>query len=279
MKGFSFSAAAGTMTFGDGDREALAIPSGRLLQLIPDELTIDDTDLSYPDLPKGSMKTHIWQIVQNLLVSPNYAFTETGRAFITATPQEYSTTGILAAVPTGCDVFVGRLKATRTAAPSHGWLGASLAILCPEDEWIDPSFVPFEAGLGFMRALHVYMSGGNLIWHIQQSLGDAPGGYGNHPGNPGGEPSSIGTPFGGGNTRNGGETVNGGVAGWPIYYPGDTGAPHYRTRSYLDNAFAFSVQVPQLHRASGGTPPTLADATNMASTWRFDLRGQFGRRT
>lgn len=281
MKGFSFSASAGTFTFGDGDRDALVVPSGRMLQVLPDEVAVDNNDRAYPDMPKAGARlyTYVWSITRVIDAELNnhYSHVGTGRVLVSVTPQAYSLTGVIAAVPAGCDFFEGRIKVTRTVAPSHNWLGSAFAVLCPQDKWINAQFVPLEAGLGFIRVLHVYISGANLIWHMQQSLGAAPGGYGNHPGNPGGVPGAV-SGFGS-FPADGGETVHNGTAGWPAYYGGET-PPFRKVQAYTDDTDVFgNPSVPQAHRMTGSDPPTTTDPTNFGATWRFTLRGRFGRRT
>lgn len=276
---FAYSRADGTFRVGSPGRDALVVPEGRMLQFLPDEVEEVDNDRTYPDLGRGRMYTHTWSLTQNSLLDPPHAGSEVGRAHVTALPGAWSATGIIAAVPPGCNLFEGEIMLTRTVAPTHNWLGADWAVLSPTGKWLKPEMNLLEAGLGFLRALYIYISDGNLIWHMQQSLAAAPGGYGNHPGTPGGEPAWLDNPYSPGANRNGGETVHNGTAGWPVYYPGDTGAPHYRSWSGHPGYGFFTVYVPSAHRASGSSPPSISDPTNYGASWRFTLRGRFGRRT
>src|SRR5690606_21565488 len=81
-----------------------------------------------------------------------------------------------------------------------------------------------------------------------------------------------------------GETTHNGSPGWPVYYPGDTGSPHYKTRlvdisEAEDSIIPGNWYPPTRYRQSGAEPPSLTDPTNYSSTWQIDLRGHFGRRS
>lgn len=286
LKGYVFDTVAKTMTFhGGAAAPTLVIPDSIPVILLPDEVAVTDHNAVLPDASKGRMYTHIWRYIRP---PASFTGTEAGRAFVTALPQEWSDTTALLDAPDGTDVFVGQIRLSRTSAPSHNWLGSAINKLVPENVWITVlggTSMLVEAHLGFARALSVYLDDDpesapyrKLVLHQQQSIGPAPGGYGGF----GTGYSAFSNP-GNFDTGNSGETGHNGTAGWPVYYPGDTGAPHYRFRNVpIDEADPFSAALwvpPTTYRASGSTPPSITDPTNYSSTWQIDLRGHFGRRS
>lgn len=271
-KGFRYTAADGKLTFHDTGRTTLVIPDSIPVILLPTEETVTDYNAVWPDLSKDWMNTHQWNIA-----SINGPGSEVGYRWRTAVPQEWSQTTTLMAAPSGADIFVGQIRLLRTAAPSHLWAAGTLAIekMQPENVWISLAggdSMLLEASLGYSRAMSIYLSGGNLVLHQQTSIGAAPGGFGTFGE---GEPLTIFsvTPF---TNRNGGETVYDGQPGWPLY-----GEFVQITNIPIDdlNAGGGNYFVPAKTRRGGANAPSFSDPTNYSSTWQFDLRGQFGRRS
>lgn len=283
MKGFEFDPDAGTLALRDAGRDAFVFPDSVPVQMLPDELVVNNHDAVYPDVPKGRVTTHQWGITRAIVLEGDnivyhFSAVENGKCAVTALPQEWSTTTILAPAPAGADVFAMLVRLNRTVAPTNHW-PSGISVATVQNQWIPlTGSILLEVGFGFARAMSIYISGGNLVLHQQQSVTTSPGGYGNLPGNPGGEPANI-TVWAGDNFRNGGEAVHNGTAGIPIYYGGNS-APQYRARQVNSSTgFPTWPAVPRNHRASGTQPPTTSDPTDIGSTWRIDLRGQFGRRS
>lgn len=276
-KGFVFDPIGKTMSFLDADAATLVIPDSFPVLLLPEVVTIDDHDAVLPDVPKDRMFVHQWTISRVVDGSgTHYSHSGVGRCHVTATPQEYSSTTNLVAVPGGADIFVGQVRLQRTVNPTHNWIGSAIPKMVPENVWISlpTGSALLEAHLGFSRALSLYISGGNLVLHRQQSVSVAPGGYGTF-GN--GEPASYSS-FGS-FPASGGETVFNSLAGYPVYYGGDA-SPQYKTQVYTDDTDVFgNPTVPQANRKTGSNPPSTSDPTNFGATWRIDIRGQFGRRS
>jgi hypothetical protein len=283
-KGFIFDPVARTLTFADGDRAALVAPGGTLIGLLPTEFTLTDQDAVFPDATKDRMFVHQWSLQY---AAENWYATETGLCLVTALPQEWSLTTVLGDAPDGTDIFTAQVRLTQTVAPSHNWLGIPIAKLVPEGVWISlTGSLSLEANFGMCRAMSIYIDNDpmsatyrKLVLFQQQSVATAPGGYGLHGGTPGGEPGAVGSPPAPGqNFQTGGETLYNSAPGWPVYQ-GPNSAPQYKNRGAPADTGPFSADVSQLYRKSGSQPPSISDPTNYSSTWSFDLRGQFGRRS
>lgn len=282
MKGLDFDPATGKLTFMDGARNALVAPDGTLINLLPTPYVLNDQNAVFPDCTKGRMFTHIWRYVRP---PASFSGNEAGRCFITALPQEWSLVTALADAPDDTDIFAAQIRLLRTAAPSHNWMGTAINKMVPENVWIPlTGSMIVEANFGFIRALSVYIDDDSgsptyrkLVMHQQQSVSVAPGGYGGF----GYSYASFSNP-GNFDTGNSGETVSDGTNGFPIYYPGDTGAPHYKARLIdISEASPFAAVwiPPTTYRRTGSSPPSLSDPTNFSSTWQIDIVGKFGRRS
>jgi hypothetical protein len=156
-----------------------------------------------------------------------------------------------------------------------------------------------EQSVGIARALSIYVEGGYLKLHQQQTVGPAPGGWGPHSHNYG-EPGQ----FHSGTLESmfpthaqGGETLYyDGPAGWPLWYGGDT-APYRVVATYTAGGGYFTAEGDGYFRGiSAGhfswpgyqrlsqtlfavTRGTTTDPTNMGSTWQVEIVGKFGRRS
>lgn len=298
MKGFEFRPVEGEVAFGDGVRPDLVFPDNKLFNFIPDSFNLVNYDVAYPDVTKDKIYFHHWNIQR--INADVYRHYEDGFVEITALPQEYEHITVLDTAPADAEVFIAQIKLVRTVAPSHDWaLSLPISKMVPENVWItNTGSFQLEGSLGFTRVLSIMIDQdplsanfGKLVLIKQQSVGTAPGGYGDLPPispatGAGGEPGSVST-FGwsDGTSRGGGEVVEGTTKGWPLYYPASNTTPHYRVYGptnvdYGPGPSPFAVLCStQGYRKSGANPPTLTDPTNMGSTWRIQLRGRYGRRT
>lgn len=290
-KGFQFDPGAGTIIFRDGARDALVLPDGTLVNLLPTEFTLTNHDESWPDADKDRVYFHTWNMQRT--GDENWWVSETGTIQIGAKPQEWASTVVLGDAPDDTDIFCGLIRLQRTVAPSHNWAGIAIAPMVKQSVWL-PFFgsVPLEACLGIFRAMSIYIdldSGSpthrKLILHKQQSVSVPSGGYGDKPGSPGGEPPSISTiGWSNGISRNGGILEPNADQSIPVYWPGTNTTPHYQQYGPLDmytgpGPIPLALAPPKRTRKGGSQQPTITDPTNYGSTWRINLRGQFGRRS
>lgn len=279
MKGYTFDPATRTITFhGPDGRTPLVVPTSIPVLLLPSEVSFSAQDAVYPDAPKGRIFIHTWMVQETL---GNYFSAETGRCSVSALPQEWSSVTTLATAPAGANYFLCQVKMSRIVAPSHPWGPETLVAKPPASKWISlvTGSLLLEAAQSFSRALSVFVDVdagsptlGKLVLHQQQSVADAPGGFGAWGE---GEPGGIGAPFTY-SPHNGGETAHDGVAGYPVY-SGPAVAPQYKVTSGPTSPFVGVVPVRQTHRRTGSDPPSITDPTNYGATWRLDIRGRFGR--
>ena len=293
MSGFSVDVDGKKISF-TYDGRTVANTDDNLVNLLPD-LYEDTVDAVFPDVPKGKMYVHAWDMVAR---SPTTADgSEWARAHVTALPQEWSTETNLVAIPADVDFFAGRVRLNRIVSPSHPWLQglSNLPPMVKTNVWIPltGSFL-LEQSVGFVRALSIYVAGGYLKLHQQQSVGPAPGGWG--PWGAYGEitefsadtlSSMFPAHIGGGST-----VVSSGGQGWPLWYGGDV-APYYRSDNYTAGSGYF-IAVDGYYRQNNNFPgymrydalpiydpykASTTDPTNMSSTWQVEISGRFGRRS
>ena len=293
MKGFAFDPIAKTLSFYRGGSETtLVVPDAFPVLLLPDVLELDDVDLDWPDVSKGRGYLHRWltSIQSQWPFDDGYNVQrqEQGRIYISAKPQEWEQKTPLADAPDGADTFALLVRFDQTVAASHTWMGRTIPRMVIEDQWIPfTGSVLLEAELGFARKLSIYIDDNpasptyrKLVAHQQQSVSTPPGGFGLHHasyGSPGGEPASIGST----GTSQGGETEHLDGAGWMVWTPATNSTPHYRSRSQSSTTGGLVPGQATFrdYRKTGPNPPTITDPTDYGSTWRIDLRGQFGRKS
>lgn len=246
---------------------------GTIINLLPPSYDLNTTfNIVFPDIRKGW--SYNWR--------HSYSYTSLGNqvgyssrcnSFLTALPQEYSDETTVAAAPSGSDIFIGRITLTRTGAPSHTWNGQVIQPLQPVGQ-----IIPFvsgslltEAVFGMSRAFSLYVSGGSLRLHRQQSVGPPPGGWGMY-----GTSFNYLSPANG----SGGENVNQGEDGLPILEVSANQSADYQQQSQL-----FSDPYSQRSRlgytgfgAATCTIPNLSNY-NYSSTYQATLTGSFGRRS
>jgi len=98
---------------------------------------------------------------------------------LTIIKQDFSDEINLMAAPASSDIFVGAIVMNRTNAPSHSWGGSSIDPLQPMGVKIPfiSGSLQVEAEFGMARAFSIYVSGGQLKRHRQQSVSEPPGGW------------------------------------------------------------------------------------------------------
>lgn len=280
MKGYAIDPVTKTITFhGPDGRTPLVVPDSIPVLLLPTEVSFASHDATYPDVSKGRIFVHTWTAQYSVLAG--YFAGETGVCVVSALPGEWSAVTALATAPAGANFFLCQVKLSRVVAPSHTWGPETLVAKPPAGKWISlvTGSLLLEAVQSFSRALSIFVdvevgspTFGKLVLHRQQSVADAPGGFGVWGE---GEPGALGTPFTY-SPHNGGETTHDGVAGYPVYQ-GPNVAPQYKATGGPTSPFVGVITVPQNHRRTGSDPPSITDPTNYGATWRLDIRGRFGR--
>ena len=270
-KGFQIDIAASKMEFVN-DSRTVQTTDGKLITLLPTEYTFSAQTLTFPDFTKDEL--YIWTMSNRLqpLSSPEkYQHGESCASFITAVPQEYSNVATLMAAPAGVDFFMGWAKISRTTAPANTWQGRTLAVLPVENQWMPISGAMsalMEAELGMARAMHIYISGGNLVMEAEQSVAAATGGY------------TGNTDGGVGFSRNDGLNYN------------DKGNALYKTTQgivvfkrdskaygYTSPAGGFLNATYNTYERGGASPCARSDTTVYTSVYSVDIKGRFGRRS
>lgn len=171
---------SGKITITRGTR-TVATTLGTLICLLPTVYTFSAQVLTFPDFSKDICYLWEWGTDADPFAIPTtYAKGENAACWISAVPQELFTTVPLMAWPDGADFLVTRVKLTRTTAPLNQWRGKSIAVLPVQNQWITSLgaySALLETDIGFGRAMHVYVAGGNLNLALQQSVGPPPAGY------------------------------------------------------------------------------------------------------
>lgn len=185
--------------------------------------------------------------------------------------QDWQQETDLADAPAGADIFEALVRINRTAAPSHSWGGNSIDFVQPSNVWVPfTGSMLMEAEVGMARAFSLYLSGGKLKLHRQQSVSVPPGGWGAY----GGPAWSEFSPSSG----NGGEWVYGSQPGLPVVT--------IQTRNSAPTEYSSSGTFPpfapdykETHRRGGSEACSTSMATNYSSTYQVEIRGKFGRRS
>lgn len=273
--GMELDPLTGQMTINYGARPVIQT-SGTLVCLLPSLQEFTGVSVAYPDPPKGLV--YAWRGKDNRGFNPapdepdSHAQTNAAQSFFTRRPQEYESSINLVAAPDGSDFFVGQLRLSRTAAPSHDWATRPLNVLQPQNQWITwQGSGLMEAGLGFARALHLVIEGGFLRLVLEQTVGPPCGGtsrtWGDWP---------AGNIFSTTGDNEGGSFEDDGTPGIIVWTSGS--APYARsTNRVIDtdgNPADFTT-----HQRTGSTPASTTDPTNYASTYSVDVKGYFGRRS
>jgi len=270
-KGFQIDVATSKMEFVNGSR-TVQTTAGKLITLLPTEYTFSAQTLTFPDFTKDEL--YIWTTSNRLqpLSSPSkYQHGESCAVMITAVPQEYSNVSTLMAAPSGVDFFMGWAKISRTTAPANTWQGRTLAVLPVENQWMPISGAMsalMEAELGMARAMHIYISGGNLVMEAEQSVGPATGGY---TGNTNGVKGFSRTD--GINYNDGGNALYNTTQGIAVYKRDS------KSYGYTAPAGGFIAATFNDYERGGASPCARSDTTVYTSVYSVDIKGRFGRRS
>lgn len=260
-----FEKTGGHFRITDGARQVFATDAN-LLMLLTAEQTFSAT-LSFPDVPKTEI--YGWEWVSNdIPLSSSYGWGATGQSLVGARPQEWNNTIVLGSVPAGANIHMGRAAFTRTAAPSHAWIGYPIEVAVPQsvEMQIAGSFI-LEMAPGFCRAASIYISGGNLVAYLQQSVGDGAGNFDSW----GNAAPAAGDTAGGANTSAGG-------ASFPVYW--NNSSPYRKVGSGTGTIGvgpgSVGAQV-AAYNNGGSQEATYSDPTNYASTYSLTVKTRFGR--
>lgn len=244
---------------------------GTLINLLSDLVELNDVSVDFPD-PANKDYAYAFHYRQdrNILTTPDsYIQLNTCQTFFTRRPEEYSANQNLIAAPAGADIFVGQMRISRTTNPSHTWLEQTLGVLPKTDAWIPMTgSTLMEAALGISRAMHVFISGGNLVLQREMSISTGAGGYGSY--------GTIASPAA--DNIEGSELLYNVGAGVPAWT--STSSPYKKSDS--DETQTDSALGPpnyEIHRISGSDPCSTTDPTNYRSIYSIDFRGHFGRRS
>lgn len=264
MRGFEFD--GDHIHFWDGERLAFT-DEGRFAGLAQ-AVDVTGVEVTFPSpvMDWAYAYRHYQDYQFGLDSSDNYYKLSQGQVVFTALPESTKVTQVVQAVPAGADTFFGRVRLTRTKAPSHAWNGDPLTVLPQPGEWISWSgSALLEAALGFARALDIYITGGNLVIRRQQSVSVPAGGYGSW--GPG-----IGNPMLA--DRLAGETLYNVAPGVPALTI--TSSP-YRKASATTQTTSGVPSFYAPHRLGGSDPCSTVDPSDFSSVYSIDLNGYVGR--
>lgn len=255
----------------DGTRTVLTT-EGMLINLLPPEEDIDLTfSVIFPDFSKDYL--YNWQhIFGYTSLGNSVGYDSACQVQLTIPEQSFEDEINLMAAPTSSDIFVGSITMNRTSAPSHTWNGLPINPLQKMG-----SLTPFisgsvlaEAAIGMARAFSIYVSGGFLKLHRDQSVSTAPGGWGGY-----GTTYDWVNPADGG----GGENVFGSNPGIPVLLTATNDVAAYQ----VSPANSPVGTVPSDTRTRRGGPNACAipnpASFNYGSTYSVNLKGAFGRRS
>lgn len=263
----SFAIEAGQIVIRNGDR-VVATTDGTLVNLLPAESDYQDTiNVVFPDFTKDYLYTYS-HVFDYTSLGNSVAFDSACVTHQTVRPQEWSDTTVLAAAPAGADIFVAMVRINRTVAPTHSWGGSAISPLVKAGEWLPfTGSVLVEAELGMARAFSLYLDGGNLVLHRQQSVSTAPGGFGSW-----GTTYNWVAPADGG----GGENLYGSGPGIPVVQIDlQNVAPDIR--SPANNP---TLPTRDMRTYPGGPNAcSTSISTNFSSTYSVEIVGKFGRRS
>lgn len=255
-----------------GARTVLAT-DGTLINLLPTSMDISETfNIVFPDFTKDYV--YNWRHAFDYFsLGAQIGYASGCATALTIPKQDFSQETVIRAAPTGADIFVGKITFTRTAAPSHSWNAETIDPLQPMGvviPFVSGSLL-MEAKFGMVRACSVYVSGGQLRLHRQQSVSEPPGGWGLY----GTSFNAISrTPTVG----SGGENVFLSQPGIPVLQFDSRSAPGFQ-----QNWSAIAQSYDQrARRGNGGayvcSVPNPANY-NYGSTYQAVLTGSFGRRS
>ncbi|KKB09414.1 hypothetical protein [Devosia chinhatensis] len=246
---------------------------GTLINLLPQSMDISETfNVVFPDFSKDYV--YNWRHVFSYSSLANAVGYQSGCATALTIPkQDFAQETTIVAAPADADIFVGRIQLTRTSAPSNQWNGENIDPLQPMGvsiPFISGSLL-MEAKFGMARACSIYVSGGALKLHRQQSVSEPPSGWG-----------IYGTEFiyTAAASGSGGENVNGGTPGMPVLQiDSRVSAPYQETAGLF--ADQYSERSRRGYTGVGANVCTIPNPAsyNYGSTYQAVLTGSFGRRS
>lgn len=272
MSGFELFDGNTKMRITQGARTVMTT-DGTMINLLPPSEDISETfNIVFPDFSKDYI--YNWQHVFDYQsLGGQVAYTSGCATAVTIPKQDFAQETILRAAPAGTDFFIGRVQFTRTVSPANTWNAAAIQPLQPMGvsiPFVSGSLL-MEAVFGMTRACSIYVSGGQLRLHRQQSVGPPPGGWG-----------IYGTSFEFTNPQDGsgGENVYGGAAGLPVLQVDSRVSATYVTASGLF-ADPYSERSRRGYTGVGANTCTIpsAGSYNYSSTYQAVLTGSFGRRS
>lgn len=259
MSGFAIE--GGEIVITNGAR-TVQTTDGKMVNLLPAAYDYTATiNVTFPDFTGKTWAYNWWFTVQGP-VGGNYGLDNGCRTALVIPPQNFNNVTNLTAAPPGADFFVARVRLNRTVSPTHSWGGSAITTLPVTNQWIPFSgSILMEAELGMSRAMSIYLSGGNLVLHRQQSVGPPAGGYGTYGSSPNFPPGA----------KTGGEWLSGSAQGIPIQTINVRDSPTVTDsnssavqNNRMGNTDACSVSLP---------------STNFTSTYSVEIVGSFGRRS
>lgn len=262
----SFDILGGEITIKSGSRTTFTT-EGTLVNLLPSSFNyVDTVSVEFPQVLKTKLYRHNWSIA-SVGFDNDWGMGSAGQAWIGARPQEYSNVTVLESAPAGVDFVQVFLRLSRTKAPTHTWSGLPIEVMP-----ILGQYIPFsgstmlETGLGFARAASIYLSGGNLVLHKQQSVMKVPAGFGSVAG--GTLSNRYGTDWYGNPNQ-----------GLPVWI-GGAGSQTADQKFIKAGPGGPSTSL-RLRTADFGGPnqAVITDATDYRSTWEFDIIAKYGRRS
>jgi hypothetical protein len=270
MKGIEFDATDGRITIVNGAR-TVATTDGTLINLLPDEVSIDDETATFPDFDKSNTYVWTWSFTS---VVGGYDNRSSCVTSISVLPQEYSHTTTLMSAPDGADFFIGMVRVNRTTAPSHTWMDATIDPPVSEGEWVPwAGSMLIESDINFCRALHIYIDDDPLsatyrkfVMRVQQSVGPPDGGLDDEFPNGG---SGVSVSVGG--VVNGANTTSGPTSGFAVVQ-----RDAKQTQQVQANP---GTNWKARHWTAGSNACARDDNTDYTSVYSVDIRGRFGRRS
>lgn len=274
-KGFKIE--AGALEIWNGARKVFTT-DGTLILLLPTEHSFLGQTLSFSDGVKDWCYGWRGKDDRGFNPSPDepdsHNQNNIGQVFFSRLPGDTESSVNLMAAPPGANMFAGRVKLTRTTAPTHTWWKSSgtLAPLVPTGKWIPwNGSGMIESAVGLTRLMHLVVEGGQLKLVAEQSIGPATGGqvrtWGDYPA------SAIFTTVG---DNEGGSFEVKTTPGMIVWT--STSSPYRKSSSRIINTDLNPADF-TTHQRTGGDPASTTDPTNYTSVYSVDVVGQFGKRS
>ena len=163
------------MTIVKGGRTVFTT-AGRLVTGLPSGYDyVATATLTFPDFSsKGWLYNWRWKSVGT--GGTNSSASNVGDSYVKIPKQDTSSTTTLVAAPSSLvNLFMPKIRIARTTAPSHTWLGNTIAVKPPSNVWIPyTGSVLLEEQPGMARAFTLRITGGNLVMEQQQSVSQPP---------------------------------------------------------------------------------------------------------